>query len=144
MPRLCDIEGRALAMGYYAERTQSHVDVCHIGLAPGTPIEFARWRDLGGFAALERRGELTSVEVEAIETGMSPGRALIVTVVAILRVGTGGGRGEAIRQGERLANELAAKGYLEALAGLAEPESVREDDIREETPASASAHDIDF
>lgn len=138
MLRLCDIEGRALAMGYYVERSESHVDVCHIGVKPGTPIEFARWRDIGGRAALERRGELTSAEVEAIETGMSPGRALIVTAVALLRVGTGGGRAEAIRQGERLADELAARGYLEALAALAQVE------VDGETPAPASAHDIDF
>lgn len=139
MPRLCDIEGRALAMGYYVERTESHVDVCHIGMAPGTPIEFARWRDIGGSAALERRGELTSVEVEVIETGMSPGRALIVAAVAILRVGTGGGRGEAIRQGERLADELAARGYLEALAALAQVEVEGE-----RRPTPHPAHDIDF
>lgn len=141
MLRLCDIEARALALGYFVERTRTYVDVGHIGVAPGTPLDFARWRDTDNGAVLDLRGELSLQEVEAIEKGVSdPGRALIVTVAAVMLVGIGTlPVVSAIDHAEELAAQLHAKGYLDALAALSDP-NVQEGEAR----ARDLAHDIDF
>lgn len=129
MLKLCNIERRALALGFEVWRGNTYLEVWH----PGTEDK-AMWCPDG----LITHGGLTPEDVRKVESGPESGKALIVALVSALRVGTGGSAPEAIRQAERLADELLERGYLEAL-GLEEPEP-------EVVPGTGAAGpvDIDF